>query len=380
MTLSVCMIVGQDTGQLPRALASAACMADEIIIAGTNGVEEVEKISAPYQARVFNFPWTDDFSAARNAAFAQATQDWILWLDGDEWLDPPACGELASCLQQSTVLAWLITIADRSGPDHQPRFSPTPLLRLFRRRSELKLTGRVHEHFDPSLDITAHQLALHVKPLNLTIYHDGYTPEREMDKLRRNVRLMELQLQDCPGQLFYQVRLSQALLKLDDPRAFYFLGEAFNQIRPLLAHRAAPSEPLVAELLDSVIVRQSRGEFDSGLAVDELLQAALRWFPHWPPLIWRRANRQFKQGHTADAAKLLEKILELARAGTYQQTPSFDAALLGAETHLNLGICYAKLQRFQDAQRCFMLAADGPAKCAVAKRNLELLAAAQRGR
>ena len=377
MTLSVCLIVGQDTSQLPRALASATGIADEIIIAATADGSGVEKISAQYHAHVVNVPWTDDFSAARNAAFACATKEWILWIDSDEWLDLPAWSELSSCLQQSTVLAWLITIADRSGPENQPRFSPTPLPRLFRRRPELKLTGRVHEHFDPDLNLTAHQLALHVKTSNATIYHDGYSPDREMDKLRRNVRLMELQLQDCPGQLFYHIRLSQAFLKLDDSRAFYFLGEAFNQIRPLLTHGAAPFEPLVAELLDSVLVRQSRGEFDSGLPVDELLQAALRWFPRWPPLIWRRANRQFKEGHTADAAAALENILELAHAGAYQQTPSFDAALLGAETHLNLGICYAKLQRFQDAQQCFTLAAHDPARRVAAKRNLELLAAAQ---
>ncbi len=375
MTLSVCMIVGQGTDKLPRALASTTGIADEIIIAATAGVAAVEKISAPYHARVLDMPWTDNFSAARNAAFARATKDWILWLDGDEWLDLASSVEWASCLEHTTALAWLITIADRSGPDNQSRFSPTSLPRLFRRRPELKLTGRVHEHFDPDLTMTAHHLALHVKTSNVTIYHDGYSPEQEMDKLRRNARLMELQLQDWPGQLFYQIRLSQALLKLDDPRAFHYLRQAFDQIRPLLVLRAAPSEPLVAEFLDSIVVRQSRGEFESGLPVDEILQTALRWFPHWPPLIWRWANRQFKEGRIAEAAKALEAILDLARAGTYQQTPSFDAALLGAETHLNLGICYAKLRRFQDAQQCFTRAARDPTRQAAAKRNLQLLAA-----
>ena len=377
MTLSVCMIVGQDTDKLPRALASTTGIADEIIIAATAGGAGLENISAEYHARVLNVPWSDDFSAARNATFTQATKDWILWLDSDEWLDLASCSKLASCLQHSTALAWLTTIVDCSGLHNQPRYSPTPLPRLFRRRPDLKLTGRVHEHFDPDLNVTAHQLALSVQTSEVNIYHDGYSPERELHKLRRNARLMELQLQDDPGQLFYQIRLSQALLKLDDPRAFYFLSQALDQIRPLLACGATPSEPLVVELRDSVIVRQSRGEFDSGLPVDELLQAALRWFPRWPPLIWRWANRQFKQGHTADAAEALENILELAHAGAYQQTPSFDAALLSAETHLNLGICYAKLRRFQDAQQCFTLAAHDPARQVAAKRNLELLAAAQ---
>ena len=141
MTLSVCMIVGQDTDKLPRALASTTGIADEIIIAATAGDAGLENLSTRFHARILNVPWSDDFSAARNAAFAQATKDWILWLDSDEWLDLASCSKLASCLQHSAALAWLTTIVDRSGLNNQPRFSPTPLPRLFRRRPELKLTG-----------------------------------------------------------------------------------------------------------------------------------------------------------------------------------------------------------------------------------------------
>src|SRR5437762_837089 len=38
-------------------------------------------------ARVHDFPWVDNFAAARNEALRHATGDWIFWLDADDRLD-----------------------------------------------------------------------------------------------------------------------------------------------------------------------------------------------------------------------------------------------------------------------------------------------------
>lgn len=375
MPLSVCMSVGKDSGALPRALASVARIADEIILVATTDDVSVENIATTFGARVFNRPWADDFSAARNDAFARATKDWIFWLDGDEWLDELSHREIRTCLARVDTLAWLINIVDCSGPDGSPRFSSTPLPRLFRRIPDLRMVGRVHEHFEPGLNVIARQIGLEVRSSAVNIFHDGYTADRESEKLRRNVRLIELELRDRPGQLFYQIRLSQALLKLSDSRAYDFLRQAWEQIRPLAAETPGepPPEPLIAELLDSIIVRQSRGEFCSGWSLDTLHTLAAKWYPHWPPLLWRRANWKFKQGRTAEAAQSLEEILRLAANGTYQRTPSFDCGILSGETQLNLGICYASLGRFDDALRCFSSAAESPAWAETAKRNMQMI-------
>jgi hypothetical protein len=378
MDLSVCVLAGDDTDHLPRALDSVANIAEELLLVSTRNNDKAKKIGAEFGAHGLELPWTDDFAATRNTAFATAQGQWIFSLDADEWMDEASRLALESCITNPGVLAWLVNIHDRSGPGGAPRFSPTPLPRLFRRVPELRLTGRVHEHFEPEPNLTARQLKLSIEPSNITIFHDGYRSDRETEKLRRNIRLMDLELQDRPGQLFYQIRLSQALLKIDDPRALQFLRQAWEQIRPFSARNGPPSEPLAAELLDSVIVRQIRGEFDSGEPVEKLLKLAQDWFPRWPPLIWRRANWQFKQERFVEAADALEEILRLARDGTYQHTPSFDAAILAGETHLNLGICYARLRRFQEAERCFILAAQDPARQAAAEHNIDLVAAGWR--
>jgi glycosyltransferase involved in cell wall biosynthesis len=36
---------------------------------------------------VFDFPWCDDFAAARNGCIRHVIGEWIFWMDADERLD-----------------------------------------------------------------------------------------------------------------------------------------------------------------------------------------------------------------------------------------------------------------------------------------------------
>ena len=68
---------------IARALASVAGSADEIIVVDTGSRDSTVAIAQKAGARVFHFPWVDDFAAARNAALEQTAGEWILWLDAD---------------------------------------------------------------------------------------------------------------------------------------------------------------------------------------------------------------------------------------------------------------------------------------------------------
>ena len=53
----------------------------------TGSSDRTKEIAARYTDRIFDFPWMDDFAAARNHAFLQATGDYCLWLDADDLLE-----------------------------------------------------------------------------------------------------------------------------------------------------------------------------------------------------------------------------------------------------------------------------------------------------
>lgn len=87
ITVSLCMIVKNEEKILRRCLDSVADLVDELIIVDTGSEDATKEIAAEYGAEVYDFSWTDDFSAARNFAFSKAAKEYIYSADADEMLD-----------------------------------------------------------------------------------------------------------------------------------------------------------------------------------------------------------------------------------------------------------------------------------------------------
>ena len=83
-TVSLCMIVRNEEDVLGRCLESVKDIVDEIIIVDTGSTDRTKEIAGRFTNTVYDFPWIDDFSAARNFSFSKATMDYQMWLDADE--------------------------------------------------------------------------------------------------------------------------------------------------------------------------------------------------------------------------------------------------------------------------------------------------------
>ena len=62
--ITLAMITKNEADVLRDCLDSVQGVADEIVIADTGSDDETVDIAKEYGARVAEFPWTDDFSAA----------------------------------------------------------------------------------------------------------------------------------------------------------------------------------------------------------------------------------------------------------------------------------------------------------------------------
>jgi glycosyltransferase involved in cell wall biosynthesis len=71
--LSLCMIVRDEEKNLEACLASVADLLDEIVIVDTGSHDATKAIARRYTPHAHDFPWCDDFSAARNEALQRAT-------------------------------------------------------------------------------------------------------------------------------------------------------------------------------------------------------------------------------------------------------------------------------------------------------------------
>lgn len=84
ITISLCMILRDEEETLGRCLQSVHDLVEEIIIVDTGSIDKTKAIALEFGAKIYDFEWIDDFSAARNYSFSKASQEYIFWLDADD--------------------------------------------------------------------------------------------------------------------------------------------------------------------------------------------------------------------------------------------------------------------------------------------------------
>jgi hypothetical protein len=92
-------IVRNEESNLSSCLRAIDGLFDEIIIVDTGSTDRTVEIARSFGARISDFPWVDDFAAARNAAVARATCDYAFWLDADDVIDPSEREKLEALLR-----------------------------------------------------------------------------------------------------------------------------------------------------------------------------------------------------------------------------------------------------------------------------------------
>lgn len=191
------VIARDEEGRIGRLLESVSRWVDASFLLDTGSTDRTAEIARNAGSAVSHFIWTDDFSAARNAALDLAAADWHLVLDADEWLIEG--GEFLRQLRHtSPEFVGQIQLLDENRPDSAGSSvtARSWLSRLL--PGHVRYEGRIHEQ-------PVHQLPVHRTPL--VIGHDGYRPEALAAKRGRNRRLLQEALKDHPedAYLLYQL-------------------------------------------------------------------------------------------------------------------------------------------------------------------------------
>ncbi len=203
-----------EAANLPASLTSIRNAADEIIVVDTGSTDHTKEIALSYGARIYDFPWQDDFSAPRNYAIEQARGTWILFLDGDEFFPEPLDRErllkyLDSLPEQDVVLLLRRNMDTRKRQDS---WNTDWCLRIFRNLPELRYQGRIHENIARKDG----ELRVAYGPKDLYLLHTGYADELSEEKSRRNLVLLERAIAEEGWQPGYDYYLTDCYFGLQE--------------------------------------------------------------------------------------------------------------------------------------------------------------------
>lgn len=192
--LSIGMIFRNEIRCLERCMKSLEPLRREIpcelIMVDTGSEDGSREIAERYADILVDFPWINDFSAARNAAMDRASGKWFLTIDADEWLDGNISGLVRFLRTDREHQAALLVIRNYTTQNTQ-QYSDGRLVRLLRMSTGLRYQGAIHEAWYLG---NWEQIVLQ----DAILHHDGYVglmEERGKAKRERNRSILRAELE-----------------------------------------------------------------------------------------------------------------------------------------------------------------------------------------
>ncbi len=360
--ISLCIIARDEERFLPDCLASVSGVVDEIVLADTGSTDRTVEIARAAGATVVHHAWDEDFSAARNAALAAATGDWILLLDADERLAPGAGVALQEAVSQGDLHCGVLRLTDADHLDATVHSvldgtaalrEPVWLARLFRRTADLRWEGRVHEHVNTWLAAHGGRASL----VEADIVHYGAVPSLRCDKGKdeRNLRLLRREVGESPENWPARACLAENCLHdghLQEAREQ--AQAAWESVLKALPHMEAVPCGVVKALTVFTAVLLQEGAIRRALVVLE--QGAAFGLAHPNPSYLEGLARENlalheplqRREHLARAAAAFENAL------TFEGSPLLDPPIQGAAgqaSRLRLGIVRLQQGAWESALR-----------------------------
>lgn len=336
--ISLVMIVKNEEATLERCLKSVVDIVDEIIIVDTGSEDQTKEIAKLFGAKLFDFKWTNDFSAARNFALSKASGQWRLILDADEYIERGSRSDILGALNKSSV--GQILILNSFKKDGEIHYSKDYMSRIIYRG--ITYVGQIHEQIDSNLPRVR---------TNIEVRHDGYLHK---NKYSRNVSILQEAIERNSEDSYLLYQLSHTLFlggKVEE--AFKWYEEFYKISNVNERYRCSAIVDFLYNIIAvdklergiELIVEEEKNYFDSpdfncvcAEFYKELVLSNPQKYINYLPLIEQYYLRCLEIGET----KKYDSIVG---------TGSYIAAY-------NLGVWYEVSGQFEKAKTCYEMASE----------------------
>ena len=274
--LSIGIIFKNEIRCMERCLKSLQPLRDaipcELVMADTGSDDGSREVAEQYADILFDFPWVNDFAAARNAVQDRCTGRWYFSVDCDEFLDPDVT-QLVHFLQgqaRPQDTAGVVLVRNYMTEGMNEDYTDFQAGRLLRLSTGARWTGAIHERWEPKGKKPLRWIRL----FKTILYHDGYigfSGARGETKRQRNVVLLREELEKAPDNL---QRLNQFIESGDQQPD---LEEKIRHAVDMVKQKGPGWEKLGASILRHGVVFAGRNGLVSSR--QEWTRFAQDWFP-----------------------------------------------------------------------------------------------------
>lgn len=344
-TISLCMIVKNEENSIRRCLSSTVDVVDEIIVVDTGSQDKTIDICKEYGAKIYQYPWQEDFSAARNFSIKKATSDWILWMDADEELFSLKRAVLIKMLKESSEALFVKMIHLLDGEPIEMAYISYHN-RLFPNNKEYFFEGTIHERLNYKEDEMSDEERFHRCEISekqytceaFSINHYGYRREQVSDKAIRNLKLLLKERELNTDNPWLDYHIGAELFRLQDvEKAFTFVNNAIGMF--ILQKKLPPA--LLYKLKYEILI--STNHIENAM---KGIEKAIEIYPDYVELHFYRGIILFRDRQYEESLKAFSYCLVL---GDYNPKYLIVSGNGSFCAHYYLGRCYEEMGKIEHA-------------------------------
>jgi glycosyltransferase involved in cell wall biosynthesis len=324
VSVTAAIILKNEEKHIHNCLKNLVNAVDEIIIVDTGSTDNTIKIAKTFpKVKVIEFEWIDDFSAARNAALPHIENDWVIWIDADEYLyeEDVENVRIVAGIFEEVNAPILIRIGQMNKTNEGQIIGNFDMNRMFQLKYPFKFYSRIHEQIKLENKDMYDRNEISI-PVKIRVYHEGYTSSsmNKKDTLNRNIKLLEKMVEDeprNPAWLFFYGRELATSGRLD---------EGISTL--LKAEECAKEYPNFGRVLDVQIILVNsylaKREYDKA---EEVCLRSMNIRNDFPDILYALARIKLEKGYSLlnEAEKHVVKAKESFE--TYRSIVSPDEAI-----------------------------------------------------
>lgn len=339
-SLSACMIVKNEEKFLAQCLTSIKDAVDEIIIVDTGSTDKTIEIAQSFHAEIYHHPWKNSFSDARNHSLSYAKCDWILQIDADETLDQEDIPLLHKLICRDSYNAIFVAIYSELPGGLSKHY----YTRIFR-RGKAYFEGIVHN-----------QLIFEGASFQSEIrfYHYGYNlTEQEMkNKYKRTGDLLRRQLVGDPDNLFIMTNLIRNYRNEFNFNKVIELGEKGLKLSESQTDSNSKNQRQRI-YIDLVYAFININQLDKA---EEICMEAIKENHDSLDILFVMGEVSLRKEKFNDALVYFKKYLIIK--DRENKKPAFNLFIVDAyyyehKAYDNIGVCYEKLNLFDEAEAAY---------------------------